>query len=131
MGLTPTESWKPANKNLRKATAMRNFNFDIEFKSATATWLTVDSEKDMPPPGFCAWYAALYFGDKSPCILRWERGNWRNVDGRIMPIPMHVIRLPAPPPIKKVKDDVQITPKKTKTVDPSPVETTVSDSRSV
>ena len=132
--LTPTGSWKPANKNLRKATAMRNFSFDIDLKPAAATWLTIDltqPEKDMPPPGYSAWYAALYLGDKSPCILRWERGNWRNVEGKVMPIPMHVIRLAALPPIKKVKDDVRTTSKKAKAVDPNPVEATVSDSGSV
>lgn len=76
----------------------KTFSFDVPV-GGTSGWFLPDN----PVQNF--WYVALYLGDKAPCILKFEKGFWRTPDGRLASIPMHVLRLPSPPPLKKVKDD--------------------------
>lgn len=76
----------------------KTFNFDIPVGNPFG-W----GSSDNPVKG--VWYVAMYLGDKAPCVLKFERGFWRTPQGALASIPMHVIRLPSPPPLKKVKED--------------------------
>jgi hypothetical protein len=74
--------------------------FDI---SATNKHLNGWSPASLAEVG--TWYIALYMGDKTPYVLKFNGSYWRSSDDTLMAIPMYVFKIPSPPVVKQPKDE--------------------------
>ena len=36
------------------------------------------------------WYIGIYFGDRTPYLVKWDKHLWRNSDGRPTAVPMRI-----------------------------------------
>lgn len=46
------------------------------------------------------WYTAIYLGDRTPYILKFDGSHWRTSEYKLMAIPLYIIKVPSVPVLK-------------------------------
>jgi hypothetical protein len=78
------------------------FDFPVKLLKPSET-----SQRWSPPENATkgAWYVTLYFSDKTPYVLKYDGKFWRTADDKLASVPMHIMQIPPPPPMKKSEKD--------------------------